>query len=141
MPASRSCLAALAFACALAGCVQPPRDYARPAPPTSPIALNQAMNMAASQVRRCYRAPRVSSDGRRITTHLRVRVAPDGALSGLPAIVAQDGVDASNRAYATRMAQAAIQSVIDCAPLRLPADVHRGLWVEIDLTFSPSAAV
>ena len=126
----------LLFACLLAGCVQAPRRYARPAP-VSPVALNLAMTSAASQVRRCYRAPRVSSDGRRIITRLRVRVAPDGALSGLPAIVTQDGVDATNQAYAGRMAEAAIQSVLRCAPLRLPQEVHRGLWIDIELTFSP----
>lgn len=125
--------------CALAGCVQPQRRYARPAP-VNQLALDRAISSAASQVRRCYRAPRVSSDGRRITTYLRVRVTPDGTLSGLPAVLAQDGVDASNQAYAGRMAEAAIQSVLRCAPLRLPQEVHRGAWIDIDLTFSQSAA-
>lgn len=129
----------LLSACLLAGCVQAPRRYARPAP-VNPVALDLAMSHAASQVRRCYRAPRVSSEGRRITTRLRVRVTPDGALSGLPAIVAQDGVDATNQAYAGRMAEAAIQSVLRCAPLRLPQEVHRGAWIDIELTFSQSAA-
>ena len=129
--------ASLLSACLLAGCVQAPRRYARPAP-VNPAALNLAMNLAATQVRRCYRAPRVSSDGRRIITRLRVRVGPDGALTGLPAILTQDGVDASNQAYAGRMAEAAIQSVLRCAPLRLPQELHRGLFIDIDLTFSPS---
>lgn len=124
--------------CALAGCIQPQRRYARPAP-VNHVALNQAIDSAASQVRRCYRAPRVSSEGRRISTRLRVRVTPDGTLSGLPAVVAQDGVNASNQFYAGRMAEAAIQSVLRCAPLRLPQDVHRGAWIDIELTFSQSA--
>jgi hypothetical protein len=123
----------------LAGCAQPRQLYVRPAP-VNQIALNQAVSSAASQVRRCYRAPRVSSEGRRISTRLRVRVTPDGTLSGLPAIIGQDGVDASNRVYAGRMAEAAIQSVLRCAPLRLPQEVHRGAWIDIDLTFSQSAA-
>jgi hypothetical protein len=38
------------------------------------------------------------------------------------------------------MAEAAIESVLRCAPLRLPPDVHRGAWVTIDLTFSPAAS-
>ena len=123
---------------ALAACVAPPRRYARP-PSLNPVALNLAMTSAASQVRRCYRAPRVSSGGRRIVTRLRIRILPDGALSGLPAVIAQDGVDPSNQAYASRMAEAAIQSVLRCAPLRLPQEVQRGLSIEFDLTFSPSA--
>lgn len=129
----------LLSACLLAGCVQPQRRYVRP-PPIDQVALDRAVSSAANQVRRCYRAPRVSSEGRRITTHLRVRVTPDGTLSGLPAVIGQDGVDATNRVYAGRMAEAAIQSVLRCAPLRLPQEVHRGAWIDIDLTFSQSAA-
>ena len=98
------------------------------------------MEMAADQVRRCYRGPRVSSAGRQIVTRLRVEVGPDGSLTGLPAIVSQSGVDPSNQGYAPRMAEAAIESVLRCAPLRLPPDVQRGGLITIDLTFSPAAS-
>lgn len=111
-----------------------------PLPPDDP-AMVQAMAIAASQVRRCYRGPRMASAGRQIVTRLRIRIDPDGSIAGLPAIVSQDGVDASNRAYAERMAAAAIESVLRCAPLRLPTEVHRGLYVTIDLTFSPLVSV
>lgn len=131
---------ALSFACALAGCATPaPQRYVLPLPSDSPQ-LRQAMNEAARQVRRCYRAPRVATLGRRIVTQVRVRIQPDGAIAGLPTIVSQSGVDASNQAYADRMAQAAIESVLRCAPLVLPADAYRGTAIVMDLTFSPALA-
>jgi len=108
-----------------------------PLAPNSPVMV-QAMNEAARQVRRCYRAPRVATLGRGISTQLRVRITPDGTISGLPTIVGQSGVDASNRAYADRMAQAAIESVLRCAPLVLPAQAYRGMAITMDLTFSPT---
>ena len=102
-------------------------------------AVARVVAMAADQVKRCYRAPRVAREGRQITTVLRVRYAPDGSLTQLPAIVAQTGVTDANRAYASRMAEAASLAVIQCAPIRLPAEYYRGGWDEFDLTFSPRA--
>lgn len=102
--------------------------------------LRATLDMAARQVRRCYRSPRVSSAGRQIVTRLRVRVAPDGTLGDIPWVISQSGVGPQNQAYAERMAQAAIQSVLQCAPLSLPADAYRGAVLEIELTFSPLAA-
>lgn len=131
---------ALLFACALTGCVTPtPPRYVLPLPADS-AQLRQAMSEAARQVRRCYRAPRVATSGSRIVTQLRVRIQPDGAISGLPTIVAQSGVDAGNQAYADRMAQAAIESVLRCAPLTLPSEAYRGMPIVMDLTFSPTLA-
>jgi len=128
----------LLLACALAGCATPaPPTYVLPLPSDSPL-MRQAMNEAARQVRRCYRAPRMATVGRRIVTQLRVRIQPDGAISGLPTIVSQSGVDAGNRAYADRMAQAAIESVLRCAPLTLPPEAYRGMAIVMDLTFSPT---
>lgn len=97
------------------------------------------LHLTADQVRRCYRAPRVSSAGRQIVTRLRVRVRPDGQLAELPTVVSQDGLTASNQAYAARMAEAAIGAVIRCAPLQLPAGFTPTSAVAFDLTFSPLA--
>lgn len=102
--------------------------------------MRQATDEAARQVRRCYRSPRVATQGRRIVTQLRIRINPDGGISGLPTIVFQSGVDAGNQAYADRMAQAAIESVLRCAPLVLPAEAYRGMAIVMDLTFSPLAS-
>lgn len=128
-------------ACALLGCASPgPTRYVLPLPLNNPLMV-QAMNEAARQVRRCYRSPRVATTGRRIVTQLRVRINPDGAIAGLPTVVAQSGVDAGNQAYADRMAQAAIESVLRCAPLVLPPEAYRGMAIVMELTFSPSVAV
>lgn len=118
---------------------QPVSRYVR-LQPASGRAMIRAMELAAQQVRRCYRGPRVTSSGRQIVTRLRIRVNPEGAISGLPAIISQDGVDPTNQAYAARMAAAAIEAVLRCAPLRLPTEAHRGGGLTIDLTFSPSAS-
>ena len=119
---------------------QPVSRFVRLRPADSP-AMARAMELAAQQVRRCYRGPRVASIGRQIVTRVRVRIDAEGAISGLPAVISQDGVSPANQAYAAEMAQAAIESVLRCAPLRLPAEAHRGVGLTIDLTFSPSASV
>lgn len=134
---ARRALILLIPLCALAACAPRPPRYVLPLPPDSPVMV-QAMNEAARQVRRCYRAPRIATQGRRIVTQLRVRITPDGAISGLPAVVAQSGVNADNRSYADRMAQAAIESVLRCAPLVLPQEAYRGTAIVLDLTFSPT---
>jgi len=61
----------------------------------------------ARQVGRCYRAPRVASIGREIITQIRARYGPDGALLGMPLVIAQNGVTPMNRSYASSMAEAA----------------------------------
>jgi hypothetical protein len=98
------------------------------------------LESTARQARSCYRAPRVASEGRQIVTTLRVRVAVDGTLSGLPEVLSQEGVHDANRPYAGRMAEAAILSVIRCAPYRMPLELVRGAWIEFELTFSPAAS-
>ena len=99
-----------------------------------------ALASAASQVKRCYRTPRVSHSGRQIVTVLRVKMTVEGFPDGLPTVVAQEGVTAANSAFAARMAEAAIGAVVRCAPLRLPSELYRSGWDEIELTFSPLAA-
>ena len=94
---------------------------------------------AAAQVKRCYRAPKVMGEGRRITTRLHVRFAPDGSVVGLPAVVAQSGITPSNQLFADEMARAAIASVVRCSPLRLPPELYQVGWNDFVLTFSPAA--
>lgn len=125
-----------AAACAPAALVRP----ARPAAALPDPGWQALLESAAQQVRRCYRAPRVGHTGRQIVTRLRVFVSPDGLVAGRPAVIAQDGVTPVNRIYAQRMAEAAIDAVLRCAPLRVPAGVAGEGAFEIDLTFSPSAA-
>lgn len=125
-----------------AGCT--PATSIRPALPSVAAAPDPRwqtlLQSAAQQVRRCYRGPRVSHSGRQIVTRLRVFVAPDGLIAGRPAVIAQNGVTPVNRIYAERMAEAAIDAVLRCAPLRIPQGFAGGSAFEIDLTFSPSAS-
>ena len=127
-------LVAGALLLAAAGCAQLPQPQRADA-----LAVHAAIRAAADQVKRCYRSPKVASAGKQISTRLRVRLAPDGTLAGLPELVAQSGVTPLNQPYAPRMAEAASLAVIRCAPLRLPAELYRTGWSEMDLTFSPRA--
>jgi hypothetical protein len=104
-----------------------------------PRAVAEVAATAASQVRRCYRQPRIRHEGRRIVTRLLVRFAPDGSLVELPSVLEQHGVTPSSRAHAAAMAEAASLAVIRCAPVRLPPELHRGGWDVLQLTFSPQA--
>ncbi|HEV2866772.1 MAG TPA: hypothetical protein VGX37_09665 [Allosphingosinicella sp.] len=101
--------------------------------------MEEVLRLAARQVRRCYRSPQVSFEGRQIVTRLRVRFTGDGQLAQLPVVLAQDGVTPGNRPYAPRMAEAAIAAVMRCAPLHLPQGIPAQSAVAFDLTFSPVA--
>lgn len=102
-----------------------------------PRLLARATQSAADQVKRCYRAPRLSRDARQISTRLRVRYAPDGQLLGFPEVLSQSSVTPANRHYASTMAEAAISAVINCSPVKLPAELYARGWDEFELTFSP----
>lgn len=103
-----------------------------------PVLIKRVTADAAAQVKRCYRTPRVLGDGKRIATRLHVRYGPDGTLLGLPIVIAQMGVTPGNQLFADEMAEAAIQSVVRCSPLRLPPELYQIGWNSFELTFSPS---
>lgn len=132
---------ALLLAVAAGGCAPAPSVRpARPALMAPDPGWQALLQSAAQQVRRCYRSPRVGHTGRQIVTRLRVLVSPEGLIAGRPTVVSQDGVTPVNRIYADRMAEAAIDAVLRCAPLRIPSTLIAESAFEIDLTFSPSAA-
>lgn len=146
----------LALLLVATGCAEAPGDWRgaegiaeisgtrlRPAERSRPdrARVIAAIDSAAAQIRRCYRHPGVPSVGRSIATRLRIHLSPDGSLSDVPAVIGQSGVTDTNRAFAARMAEAAGQAVMRCAPLRLPPDLYTGGWDEIDLTFSPAMLV
>jgi uncharacterized lipoprotein YmbA len=117
----------------LAGCAGP-----RTTASLEPELVQRLTADAAAQVRRCYRAPKVIGDGKRITTRLHVRYAADGSILGMPTVLSQSGVTPSNRIFADDMAQAAIASVVRCAPLRLAPELSQFGSNSFELTFSPS---
>jgi hypothetical protein len=132
--------ASLLFAALLVGGCAPMPHGANPrAGVAQRMMVENALSRAASQVRGCYRAPRVSFRGRQIVTRLRVRFTPEGELADLPRVMFQDGVTPENQSYAPRMAQAAIEAVLRCTPLRLPPALYRNGWSVFELTFSPNA--
>jgi hypothetical protein len=102
----------------------------------SPQAI-KASAQVAEQVRRCYRAPRVPSIGRTISTRLFVRYTADGVLVGLPLLVSQQGVSPQSRPYAGRMTEAAKAAVMRCSPVRLPQEAGKRRGSDFFLTFSP----
>jgi hypothetical protein len=143
----RRCATTMLLLAALTGgCGTIPEQIpVRPVRHAAPVRVQQAqvdavLRSAAEQVRRCYRAPRVSSAGRLIVTRVRVRLTPEGELAGLPTLLFQRGVTAANRSHAAPMAEAAISAVMRCAPLHLDPELYAGGWREFDLTFSPLAA-
>ena len=103
-----------------------------------PVLVSRATADAAAQVKRCYRTPKVMGEGKRIATRLHVRYAPDGTLAGLPAVIGQTGVTPSNQLFADEMAEAAIESVVRCSPLKLPPELYQLGWNSFELTFSPA---
>ena len=123
--------APLLLAALVGGCAPIPQR------PSHRALVDEALARAATQVRGCYRSPRVSFRGRQIVTRLRVRFTPEGQLAGLPIVMYQDGVTPENRLYADRMAQAAIEAVMRCTPLRLPPALYQDGWAAFELTFSP----
>jgi len=115
-----------------------PTACATPADPVRVRQVNAALERDASaQVRRCYRAPRVATAARQISTTLRVFYAPDGTVARVPQVLAQGGITAANQPYARKMAEAAGLAVMKCAPLKLLSD-EKSLVV-MDFTFSPLA--
>jgi len=120
----------------LAGCATAPRPET-PGPDRRLVA--KAVSMAAAQIQRCYRTPRIPREGRQITIVLKVSYSIDGMLTGLPELIAQRGVTPENQLYATRMREAATLAVIRCVPLSLPPELHQGGWDMFELTFSPRA--
>ena len=83
--------------------------------------------------------PRVSSEGRQIITRLRIRLTDDGRIAELPAVVIQENVTPTSQPYAERMAAAAIEAVMRCTPLQLPATFYANGRADFELTFSPVA--
>lgn len=133
------CFAVALPAALLVGCVAPVAGpgVARPAPGPDARVVARLTESAASQVKRCYRSPKIARSARQITTRLRVYYAPDGQLASLPVLVAQAGVTDANRAHAAAMAEAAMLAVVRCSPLDLPRELYQAGWDEFELTFAP----
>ena len=100
--------------------------------------VQRSITYAAQQVRRCYRAPRVTSEARQIVTRLRVRLTLDGQLAALPMVVSQNGGPPGLDRDSRLMAEAAVAAVIRCAPIALWPPLPES-ELTFMLTFSPLA--
>lgn len=118
---------------ALAACATAPQAPRGP----DPRLVARVTSNAAGQVKRCYRAPRLTREARQIVTRLRVRYLPDGQLADVPELLSQSGITPRNRVHAPAMAEAAMVAVVRCSPLTLPPELYQAGWNEFDLTFSP----
>ena len=136
---ARTIALAIGAGAALAACAPMSRSQTVLVIPKRPSAelVAKATSDAAAQVKRCYRSPKVFGTGRRISTKLAVRYAPDGNIIGGPTLVSQGGVTAENQMFADDMAAAAIESVVRCSPLHLPPELYAYGWSSFELTFSP----
>ncbi len=78
-----------------------------------------------TQLRPHWRPPS-GADAELLITRLSVRLNKDGSLAADPEVIAQDGINDSNRAQARLHADRAIQAVRRAAPFNLPAQYYDG---------------
>ena len=88
--------------------------------------LRQAINR---QIKPHWNAPQ-GVDADQLVTVLSFRLNEDGTLAGRPRVVAQSGINASNRAQAALHAERAIRAVQLAAPFDLP-DEYYNAWRNI----------
>ena len=98
-------------------------------PPAAVMSQQAAADIAsaiARQVQPCAdRQVHPGPGAERIVTTLNLRLNRNGSLAAAPRMVRQRGVDEENRRYAQRVADLAIRSFVECAPLRgLPDDLY-----------------
>ena len=98
-------------------------------PPAAVMSQQAAADIAsaiARQVQPCADRQVYPGPGaERIVTTLTLRLNRNGSLAAAPRMVRQRGVDEENRRYAQRVADLAIRSFVECAPLRgLPDDLY-----------------
>jgi outer membrane biosynthesis protein TonB len=109
---------------------------ARPGPAggggLSPDALASLAAAIKAQVTRCWNPP--VGQARPSTVTLRLQLARDGSLARPPEIVAQTGE--TDPALRRPFDESARRAVLQCAPLRLPAEMYDA-WRDVELNFDP----
>ena len=98
-------------------------------PPAAAMSQRAAADIAqaiARQVQPCAdRQVNPGPGAERIVTPIVLRLNLDGSLNGRPRVGRQRGLDDENRRYAERVADLAIRSFVECAPLRgLPQELY-----------------
>lgn len=115
----------------------------KPAAPAASAVSAQAMAGLGAAIKRqvqpCYELGSLGgTSAMQIVTVLRLRFNPDGTVNGTPQVVEQTGVNGENRSYARQMAELSRRAVLRCAPLKLPAELYKGGWDDLDLGFIPN---
>ena len=92
-----------------------------------------------AQIRPCALNQRDLGPGaNRIRVVINLKLFLNGHLKGAPSVVRTSGVDDDNRQYEQLVADQAIASYRQCAPLRLPAELYQtpdGGWSNINMTY------
>ena len=92
-----------------------------------------------AQIRPCALNQRDLGPGaNRIRVVINLKLFLNGHLKGAPSVVRTSGVDEDNRQYEQLVADQAIASYRQCAPLRLPAELYQtpdGGWSNINMTY------
>lgn len=117
----------------------PSRSQASPGATMSTQAAANIAQAIARQVQPCADRQVYPGPGaERIVTSISLRLNRDGSLAGRPRVGTQRGLDDENRRYAERVADLAVRSFVECAPLRgLPQelyDVPRG-WSNFTMNY------
>jgi hypothetical protein len=123
--------------------ISPEKSAPKSTAPAAAAVSRQAMAGLGAAIKRqvqpCYELGSLGgTSAMQIVTVLRLRFNPDGTVSGTPQIVEQTGVNDDNRSYARQMAELSRRAVLRCAPLKLPAELYKGGWDDLDLGFIPS---
>jgi len=117
----------------------PSRSQRAPAAVMSSQAMANIAQAIVRQVQPCADRQVYPGPGaERIVTPISLRLNRDGSLAARPRVGRQRGLDDENRRYAERVADLAIRSFVECAPLRgLPQelyDVPRG-WSNFTMNY------
>lgn len=99
------------------------RSNGAPAKSLGPEVRSALAGALARQLKPHWIAPQ-GVDADQLVTVLAFDLNPDGTLNGKPRVVAQHGIDDSNRPQAARHAEQAIRAVELAAPFSLPAEYY-----------------
>ena len=97
-----------------------------------------SIDLIRRQFRSCWSFPGGARDPEGLIVTVRIRLKPDGSLSGEPQVVEADRLGEPNFRTA---AEAAVRAVHKCAPLQQLPPLDYNEWREIKLTFDPRELV
>lgn len=112
---------------------QPATATGAPATAIGPAVASSIGAEVRRQLKPHWKSP-AGADVELLRTTLSVRLNRDGSIAGAPELVAQTGVNASNRAQARLHVDQAIRAVRLAAPFKLPVEYYDA-WREIRPSF------